>query len=126
MANVKDLEKRVDELMRLLEMRGITVPESPRPGEPGPDHVPFGSARHAALLGLVEVDDEETDFTTFTSPGGKVYRLADENEPLRVYPGMDPDKSTRIILRQKVNELEGGAPPVPEGAPPMWVPRDTP
>ena len=124
MANVKDLEMQVAELRRLLEERGIAAPEE---DGPHPDYVPFGSDRHAALLGLVEVaKDEDTEYTTFTSPSGKTYRLVDENEPLRAYPAMDPEKSTRIVLRQKVNELEGGPPPPPEGAPPMWRPRELP
>ena len=124
MATVKDLEKQVAELRRILEARGIAAPTPTQTG-PAPDHVEFGSARHAALLGLVEVneDDYVEGLATFTSPTSeKTFRLADENEPLRTYPAMDPDKSAQIILRQKVAELEGGAPPVPEGAPSMWRP----
>ena len=124
MATVKDLEKQVEELRRILEARGIAAPAPTETG-PAPDNVEFGSARHAALLGLVEVseDDYVEGLETFTSPTSeRTFRLADENEPLRTYPAMDPQKSARIILRQKVNELEGGAPPVPEGAPAMWRP----
>ena len=125
MANVKDLEKQVEELRDLLRAQGIAAP-APVDAGPGPDHVEFGSATHAALLGLVEVgkDEDVEGLTTFTSPASeRTYRLADENEPLRAYPAMDPSKSAKIILRQKVNELEGGAPPVPKGAPPMWRPK---
>ena len=122
MASVKDLEKQVDELRKLLEQRGIVVPEPAESG-PGPDYIEFGSAQHAALLGLVEATDEDEGLTIFTSPtSGRKFRLVDENEPLRTYPAMDPDKSAQIVLRQKVNELEGGPPPVPDGAPPMWRP----
>ena len=126
MASVKDLEKQVDELRRILEARGIAAPAPAEQEGPPPDYVPFGSARHAALLGLVEVgeDDYVEGLETFTSPTSeKTFRLADENEPLRTYPAMDPQKSAQIILRQKVNELEGGQPPTPEGAPAMWRPR---
>ena len=125
MATTKELEKQLDELRRILEARGIAAP-APAEAGPAPDHVEFGSARHAALLGLVEVqeDDYVEGLATFTSPTSeKTFRLADENEPLRTYPAMDPEKSAQIVLRQKVNELEGGRPPVPDGAPAMWRPR---
>ena len=124
MANVKDLERQLADLRKLLAERGITTPE-PREEGPGPDYIAFGSVEHAALLGLVEVgEDEDVEgLATFTSPTSeRTFRLADENEPLRTYPAMDPDKSAKIVLRQKVNELEGGPPPLPEGAPPMWRP----
>ena len=125
MATTKELEKQLEELRRVLAQRGITAPESAKKEGPPPDYVEFGSARHAALLGLVEVgeDDYVEGLETFTSPASqRTFRLADENEPLRTYPAMDPQKSAQIILRQKVNELESGAPPVPEGAPPIWRP----
>lgn len=124
MATVKELEQQVRELQRILQLRGITTPDLAEEG-PKPDHVEFGSARHAALLGLVEVADGEDvkGLTTYVSPESKrTFRLVDENEPLRAYPAMDPDKSTLILLRQKVNELESGAPPVPASAPEMWRP----
>jgi len=129
MASTKELEQQLAELTRLLASHGIAAPEGREPEGPRPDYVPFGSPQHAALLGLVEVaKDEDTEgLATFTSPtSNRVFRLVDENEPLRAYPAMDPDKSAKIVLRQKVNELEGGAPPVPDGAPPMWRPADIP
>ena len=126
MATNKELERQLNELRRILEQRGIAAPAPVKDDGERPDKIEFGSPRHAALLGLVEVgkDEDVEGLSIFTSPvSGKTYRLADENEPLRAYPAMDPDKSAKIVLRQKVNELEGGAPPAPEGAPPMWRPQ---
>ena len=129
MANVKELEARVRELERVLDARGIRVPAGDAEEGPRPDYVAFGSDQHAALLGLVEVaeGDDTSDFFTYTSPAsGKVYRLADEYEPARTFPAMDPEKSARIVLRQKVGSLESGQPSIPEHAPTMWKPRDMP
>ena len=126
MASVKEkeLEARVRELEQALNIRRAA---KLAPGEPRPDHIEFGSPQHAALLGLVEVADNEdtTDHATYTSPSSeKVYRLADEYEPARTFPAMDPEKSVRIILKQKVGSLESGRPPIPDHAPTMWKPRD--
>jgi hypothetical protein len=127
---VNELEARVRELEQLLGAQGIrvtggaTVEEGPRP-----DFVGFGSPQHAALLGLVEVaeGDDVADYVTYTSPAsGTTYRLADEYEPVRTFPAMDPEKSARVILRQKIGSLESGEPPVPAHAPEMWQPRDMP
>lgn len=129
MATVKELEAQVAELRDILAAQGIrtetggAVPS----GGPRPDYVAFGSPEHAALLGLVVVEEGEdaSDFFTYTSPGsGTTYRLADEYEPVRNFPAMDPEKAARVMLRQKVGEFEGGPPGVPEGAPSMWRPRD--
>jgi len=127
MANVKELEAQVKELRDLLAAQGIRAPAARVMEGPRPDHIEFGSGRHAALLGLVEVleGEDASDFFTYTSPAsGRTYRLADEYEPTRLYPAMDPEKSARVILRQKVGELEGGPPPVPDGAPELWEPRE--
>jgi hypothetical protein len=129
MTKVNELEARVRELEQVLDARGIRVPAGEAEGGPRPDYVAFGSDQHAALLGLVEVEkgDDTSDFFTYTSPAsGKVYRLADEYEPARTFPAMDPEKSARIVLRQKVGSLESGEPPIPEHAPPIWKPRDMP
>jgi len=128
MANVKELEARVRELEVLLGAHRGTDGGAAGDG-PRPDFIEFGSPRHAALLGLVKVDETEdtTHLFTYTSPhSGVTYRLADEYEPVRLFPAMDPEKAAWVILRQKVGELEGGPPPVPEGAPEMWRPRDAP
>lgn len=130
MANVKELEARIRELETAMAERGITVAGT-RPTEEGPrpDYVEFGSTRHAALLGLVEVVDEADamDLITYTSPKtGKVWRLADSYEAVRTFPAMDPEKAERVILRQKVGSLDSGPAPIPEHAPELWKPRDMP
>lgn len=130
MANVKELEAQIRELRATMEAQGIRAPGgAPADDGPRPDYIAFGSPQHAALLGLVEVveDEDASDYATYASPGsGKVYRLADEYEPVRLFPAMDPEKAARVVLRQKVGELEGGSPPVPGGAPAMWRPADVP
>jgi hypothetical protein len=130
MANVKDLEAQIRELRNVLAAAGIQVSAGAAAEEgPRPDYVAFGSEQHAALLGLVEVaeGDDVSDFVTYTSPAsGRTFRLADEYEPARTFPAMDPAKSARLLLRQKVGVLEAGEPPVPEHAPAMWQPRDMP
>ena len=130
MANVKQLEARIRELEQVMAAQGIRLPAgATEEAGPAPDYVEFGSPEHAALLGLVEVaeGDDVSDFFTYTSPAsGRTFRLADEYEPARTFPAMDPEKSARIILRQKVGSLESGRPTVPEHAPEMWKPRDMP
>ena len=126
---VSELEAQIRELRALMEAQGIRVPLAAAEGEPRPDYVEFGSDQHAALLGLVEVVDGEdtSDFFTYTSPAsGRTFRLSDEYEPARTFPAMDPEKSARIVLRQKVGSLESGEPPIPKHAPAMWEPRDMP
>ena len=130
MANVKELEAQIRELRAVMEAQGIRVAagEAEEIGPP-PDFVEYGSPQHAALLGLVLVEegDDTSDFFTYTSPAsGRTFRLADEYEPARTFPAMDPEKSARIVLRQKVGSLESGRPPIPEHAPTMWKPRDMP
>lgn len=129
MANVKELEAQIRELQRTMEAHGIRTAGVRTEETPRGDYVEFGSPQHAALLGLVEVnaEDDTADYFTYTSPASaKTYRLADEYEPVRNFPAMDPEKAARVILRQKVGELEGGEPPIPESAPPMWRPADMP
>jgi len=130
MTKVQELEAQIRELRAVMEAQGIRVPSGATVEEgPRPDYVEFGSPQHAALLGLVQVEDSEdaSDYFTYTSPASnRTYRLADEYEPVRNFPAMDPEKAARVILRQKVGELEGGTPAVPEGAPAMWKPRDMP
>jgi hypothetical protein len=130
MANTKELEAQIRELRAAMAAAGIRPPEGGVVEEgPRPDFVEFGSPGHAALLGLVEVEteDDASDYFTYTSPTSKrTFRLADEYEPVRNFPAMDPEKAARVILRQKVGELEAGKPPVPDNAPEMWQPRDMP
>ena len=139
MAEVNEIEQSADfqravqaaaasEVRRQLAMLGISLPapEAKSPTEK-PDYIAFGSDAHAALLGLVKVqkDDDTTGYTTFMSAGSKItYRLEDEIGAVNLYPGMDPEKAVILVLRQKVNELEGGAPPIPANAPKLNVPVD--
>lgn len=127
---VKELEARLRELEELLAAQGIRASRATAvEPEERPDYVPFGSPQHAALLGLVEVGEDEdvAEITTYTSPNtAKTYRLLDEYEPARTFPAMDPEKSGRLLLKQKVGSLESGQPPIPEGAPSLWQPRDMP
>ena len=129
MANVKELEARIRELEAAMAARGISAPRAAAQEGPRPDYVEFGSPRHAALLGLVEVVDEADakDYITYTSPAsGKLWRLADSYEAVRTFPAMDPEKAERVILRQKVGSLDSGPAAVPEHAPELWQPRDMP
>ena len=129
MANVKELEAQLTELRQLLAAQGIHVDGGVQADEPvsQTDYIGFGSPQHEALLGLVEVADDEdtTDYAIYTSPASKkTYRLADEYEPARTFPAMDPEKSARLMLKQRVGSLESGQPPIPDHAPTMWKPRD--
>jgi hypothetical protein len=128
MATVKELEKRVEQLQALfVQITGRTaIPTDYDPKEHPPDYVEHGSDRHAALLGLVEVDGEVSDeFIVYTSPdSGRMFRLEDQITAFMHYP--DPMQVARLVLRQKVSELEAGVPPVPKNAPDLWVPAFVP
>jgi hypothetical protein len=132
MATVRELEKQVKALQSALERAGIRSPVEPaqRP-EDRADYIAPGSPEHAIFLGLVEVKDVEQaeagGYTVYTSPSTSVvWRLEDETRPLSLYPGMDPEKAIRAVLRQKVSAFESGKPEIPDYAPPMWVPIDQP
>lgn len=118
------MQSEIDALKRTLAGLGLPVPVSePLRPEDRADYIGYGTPEHAAFLGLVEVHDasESVGEATYTSPKtGKVYRLEDSITPFLSYP--DPQQIARLVLRQKVNELEAGPPPVPENAPPMFVP----
>jgi len=130
MAIVKDLQAQIDELRAELARRGIAMPAelAERP-EDRADYLAFGSPEHAAFLGLVEVDDvdkaEADGYILHTSAEtGKTYRLEDEMGASIHYPGIDPEKAAKGLLRQKVSSFESGSPPVPKDAPSMWEPVD--
>jgi len=92
-----------------------------------PDYIELGSPEHATFLGLVIVgeDDDLTGFTPFKSRVTDVtYRLADELQAVRHYPGMDPEKAILQLLRSKVSSLESGPPAEDPKAPSLWVPVD--
>jgi len=125
MARTDELQSQLDELKTLLAQHGITPPDrSMRPDGKSPDYIPYGSPEHAAFLGLVESepDDPTECLARYTSPRtGRTFRLEDEMGAIRHYPAIDPDKAVRLVLQQKVNELET-APEVPADAPPMFRP----
>lgn len=83
-----------------------------------PDYVAHGSARHAALLGLVEATKDDV-------PQWEGYALAD----LTMYgPAARPEFLLQT-LKQKVSELTSPSlavqskdPLAPNYAPPLWLP----
>jgi len=120
----QDLQNEVAWMKDLLKRAGLIPPEK---AEYAPDYIAYGSPKHAVMLGLIEVTDIEQakkeEYTLYTSPAsGKVYRLEDEIRALQFVPGVDPHQAMLIVLRQKVNSLESGAPKVPDNAPPMFNP----
>jgi hypothetical protein len=130
MATTKELEAQLKALRELLRDHGIdTVEAVSEDVTDRPDYIAHGSDEHAALLGLVEVDNKEdtSGYTIFTSPStDRTWRLQDEGEAVRHFPHQDPEKAAILLLRQKLNELEAGKPDVPADAPPLWRPADMP
>jgi hypothetical protein len=119
-------QQQVNELKALLRAHGIVMP-SERDQVEQTDYMGHGSDEHRQFIGLVDVkdDDDVRGYTTFESPhSDKVYRLEDELGVVNLFPGVDPDKAAILMLRQKINELEGGPPEVPANAPLMWRPDD--
>jgi hypothetical protein len=125
---IKTLQAQVALLQRTLDAHGIRPPlPAVEKAEERPDYIAFGSAEHAAFLGLVEVKegDDASQYITFASPtSGRIWRLEDEVTQFMTFP--DPKQVAALVLRQKVSELEAGAPKVPADAPPMWRPIDEP
>lgn len=119
------LTEQINELKALLAAHGIVQQE---PGLPTgqTDYIAFGSDEHRQFLGLVLVKegDNAEGYNTFISPynSDNVYRLEDELGVVNLYPGVDPETAAILMLRMKINELEGGAPEVPENAPSLWQP----
>jgi hypothetical protein len=127
MATTKQLEQQVKALKVAMAAAGIPLPgempDSMRP-EDRDDYIEFGSDEHAQFLGLVKVSegDDTADYQTLTSPEtGQTWRLLDEMEAVRHFPGIDPEKAARLLLRQKVNTLET-RPEVPPDAPAPFRP----
>lgn len=121
------LQAQVATLQRTLEQNGIRAPlPQIQRGEDRADYIAFGSKEHAAFLGLIQIKEGQTgDFLTYKSEtSGTIWRLEDEVTPFMTFP--DPKQVAALVLRQKVSELEAGAPPVPTDAPPMWQPADEP
>lgn len=125
MAKLEDLQNEIAVLRGLLAQAGIIQNRAQRKQEQT-DYVEYGSTRHAAFLGIVEVDDIEQamrdGYTVYTSVSTKkTWRLEDEIGILKNYPGIDPSKAALLVLRQKVATFEAGKPPIPANAPPMYV-----
>ena len=114
------LENELAQLKGLLQSRGIFAPALPRTDKERADYVKWGSERHMALLGLVEVEPgDEVDYITHASQG-ITFRLEDEVTPFMSFA--DPGKIAKLVLRQKVSDFQAGAPKVPAGAPSLWTP----
>lgn len=119
-AKIEELERKLQNAL------GVPSRVSDEP-EDRPDHIPHGSPEHVQFLGLKVVDeaDDTTGFVLFTSKVSDItYRLEDEFGALVAYPGVDPDKAALLLLRQKVNVIEAGKPPITDKAPSMWQPLD--
>jgi len=123
----KSLQEQIAEgVQRELARLGLAMPVQRGQAKQN-DHVAFGSDEHRQLLGLVEVKEgDDTDgFVVFASPhSDRVFRLEDELGVVNLYPGVEPTKAATLMLRMKINELEGGKPEVPANAPRMWTPAD--
>jgi hypothetical protein len=125
----ESLQDQIDAGVRAALARlGITIPvaASDDPTEQ-PGYIAHGSPEHAQFLGLVVVDDDDdpTGFVTYESrETGRTFRLEDELGAVAHYPGVDPDKAALMLLRGKVNVLEGGPPEAPANTPSMWTPVD--
>jgi len=131
MATQKQMQAQIDRLeaqiAALAGNRGAAM-ATMEPTE-RPDYIEHGSPEHAMFLGLIVVPESEIEnakedkYVLYTSrESGVTYRLQDEIAILRYYPGIDPAKAAMIVLRQKINELEGGKPEPYENAPEMWQP----
>ena len=114
---------QMEAMQQLLKLHGIEPARAFEPGANPPDYIAHGSPEHATFLGLVPVTEEEGDLAllaTYTSPRtGATYRLEDEMAAVQMYHQIDPDKAVRLVLQQRVGELES-APQVPADAPPMF------
>jgi len=129
MATNKQLEAEIQQLRAMLEQLGIAAVQSAPSDDPrdAPDFFDWGSPEHAVFLGLVVLSEGETApmGQQHIIPGqipGNVYCLEDELGAMRFYPGLSLDQVVPVVLRQKINSFESGAPKVPDTAPSMWTP----
>ena len=127
MATNRELEQQIQQLKALLASAGITAAVAPSDEpEDRPDYISFGSPEHATFLGLVLLGDGEQppQGQTHILPGrdGQLYCLEDELGAMRFSPGLSLDEVAPVVLRQKINCLEGGPPSIPANAPTMWTP----
>ncbi len=125
----RELEARVRQLEQMLAQAGIAAAQAPLSLDPSdrPDYIEFGSARHAQFLGLVLLDEGEEppqgQTHILTGRDGQLYCLEDELGAMRFYPGLSLGEVAPVVLRQKINCLEAGIPPVSDRAPTMWTPE---
>ena len=127
MATNRELEARVQQLEQMLAQFGIAAAPPPSDDPTArPDYIAFGSQEHATFLGLVLLDDgqEPPQGQTHILKGkdGQLYCLEDELGAMRFYPGLSLSEVAPVVLRQKINCLEGGPPSIPDNAPAMWTP----
>lgn len=120
------MQAEINALRAAMARAGIALPLPPalQPEERA-DYIAHGSPEHAALLGVIvlteqEAKEEKDRPVVRSAKTGVVYTLEDPITPFMHYP--DPQQIARLVLRQKVSELEAGAPPVPDDAPPMFEP----
>jgi hypothetical protein len=132
----KETKSRLDRIERTLAGLAKTVAgvgptlvqvDRKRKPEEDPNYIAHGSDAHAALLGLVEVtkanaeDVERLNYVTLQSADGRTWHLADEEAAIQCYSNaMEPKTAIARVLRQKLNVLEAGKPPIPEDAPPPY------
>lgn len=114
------LEQQVEALQQALAAHGIGLPSATKISDKDrADYIEHGSEKHMALLGLVYIEKgDDIPYITHES-NGKTYRLEDEVTAFMHYP--DPPKIARLVLGQKVRELETKPEP-PQNAPPLWMP----
>jgi len=75
------------------------------------DYIEHGSQEHAGLLGLRKAAKEDNlELNSWTL------------EDMTAYGPQATMDFLKEVLRQKVSELTGPAPKVPDNAPPMWEP----
>lgn len=133
MATNAELEKLVQQQAEQIEILsntlGIRITQTASKVEDRADYIKHGSDEHAAFLGLIEVKEkdlakaQENQYYIYQSPTtGKHWRLEDELKVISAFPNVDPEKIVITYLRQKINELESGRPPIPDKAPSLHVP----
>lgn len=119
--SVAELEQQVAELRAIINRLTGNVPrtEDMAP-EDRPDYIPHGSDRHAAFLGLREVEEDDEMKLKTQGPNGKWYTLQDRT----VFGIAVREEFLEAFLQQRVGELQ--KPEVHAEAPSMWVPTEAP
>ena len=114
------LEAQIKSMAETLLSLGVRT-DAQRQEQKQHDYIGHGSKEHAAFLGLVKVDGKDAggDTITYTGKTG-TYTLEDNVTQFMSFA--NPRQVAELVLRQKVNELEAGAPKAFAGAPEMWNP----